>query len=414
MTRCSRKLSAAAALIAILLLSLSCSSPLTPAGLDIAPPGDGAGNLIVQITSSIAQSLLPPIDLNPASYIVSGTGPDSGTFSQPGTSSPIVVPNLKYGSWSVTVEALNSAGEVIGSGQATTTVQTGQNTALGVVVRPLGGPGTLSLTVLWNPAGVGTPSISAQLVPTSGSTLNLNFSSATAGTATYSSPTVPAGYYTLVLQLLDADTLVMGAVETVRIVKGQVTSGTFDFQQVNEIGGQITVNITPEMSNPLSVTLGGQAAQLAQGSAMTVNASAPAGTGNVVYTWYLNGVAKATGQSYSVGSALTVGFYRLDVTGITADGKRAGSASHSFRVVAATTAQATLAWNPNSETDLAGYKLYYGTATGAYSSAVDVGNRTTHTLTGLVAGQSYYVTATAYDATGLESARSAELVFSAS
>ena len=203
-----------------------------------------------------------------------------------------------------------------------------------MTVAPLSGSGTLNLTVLWNTAAVGSPSVTAQLVPASGSALDLVFSSPTPGTATYSGTAVPVGYYTLVLQLLDSGTVVMGAVETVRIVKDQVTSGTFDFQKVNSVGGQITVNITPAMSNPIAVTLSGQAAQLTQGSAMTVTAGVPAGTGNVVYTWYVNGLSKATGQSYSVGGALAAGFYRLDVTAITADGKRAAQFEHTILVTA--------------------------------------------------------------------------------
>ena len=35
----------------------------------------------------------------------------------------------------------------------------------------------------------------------------------------------------------------------------------------------------------------------------------------------------------------------------------------------------TLVWDPNIEPDLAGYKLYYGNASGNYINTVDVGNR---------------------------------------
>jgi hypothetical protein len=66
-------------------------------------------------------------------------------------------------------------------------------------------------------------------------------------------------------------------------------------------------------------------------------------------------------------------------------------------------AQATLAWNPNTESDLAGYRVHYGTASGSYSVHTDVHNATTHTVTGLTAGQTYYFAATAYDASGNES-----------
>ena len=413
MTRFIRKLPFAAGIILYLLAFLSCQNPLTPTGIDVDPSG-GVGTLVVQISSLTSKSLLPPIDMNPASYVVSGSGPEGSTFKPvtPSASSPVIVSNLKYGDWTVTVDALNAAGTIIGRGQQAATIQTGQNTPVSVTVKPLDGYGTLNLTVIWNPAAVGIPTISAQLVPAAGSTLDLSFSSSTPGTGTYSSSTIPTGYYTLVLQLQDNGVLVMGAVETVRIVKDQVTSGSFDFQQVNSTGGQITVNITPEMSNPIAVTLSGQTAQITQGSSMTVTASVPAGTGNVVCAWYINGVSKATGPSYTLGSTLPAGYYRLDVTAFTADGKRAGSASHSFQVTAVQLTQANLAWDANTETDLAGYKIYYGTASGQYASVVDVGNQTTYTLAGLQVGRTYYISATAYNTSGLESSHSNEVVFS--
>ncbi|MFQ5965361.1 MAG: fibronectin type III domain-containing protein [Candidatus Scalinduaceae bacterium] len=68
-------------------------------------------------------------------------------------------------------------------------------------------------------------------------------------------------------------------------------------------------------------------------------------------------------------------------------------------------------WNPNSESDLAGYKLYYGFSSRNYDSSVDVGNQTSYTLTGLVSGVTYYIAATAYDFSGNESNYSAEISY---
>jgi len=65
--------------------------------------------------------------------------------------------------------------------------------------------------------------------------------------------------------------------------------------------------------------------------------------------------------------------------------------------------QVTLAWDANTESDLAGYKLHYGTASNSYSVHIDVNNVTTYTVAGLSAGQTYYFAATAYDASGNES-----------
>jgi hypothetical protein len=43
---------------------------------------------------------------------------------------------------------------------------------------------------------------------------------------------------------------------------------------------------------------------------------------------------------------------------------------------AASFASLTLEWNPNPETDIAGYIVYWGTESGVYPDSVDVGDQT--------------------------------------
>ena len=79
----------------------------------------------------------------------------------------------------------------------------------------------------------------------------------------------------------------------------------------------------------------------------------------------------------------------------------------------ANSAQVTLAWDPNTEPDVAGYKIYYGLLSGQYSDSVDVGNQTSCTLSNLQDGNTYYLAATTYDIEGYESDFSNEVVFNA-
>jgi Fibronectin type III domain len=74
-------------------------------------------------------------------------------------------------------------------------------------------------------------------------------------------------------------------------------------------------------------------------------------------------------------------------------------------------AQVTLAWDPNTESDLAGYRIHYGTASGSYSVHTDVHNVTSYTVTGLTAGQTYCFAASAYDTSGNESGYSNEVSY---
>lgn len=81
---------------------------------------------------------------------------------------------------------------------------------------------------------------------------------------------------------------------------------------------------------------------------------------------------------------------------------------------------ATLSWNANTEPDLAGYKIYYGTAARigtdpkictmcGYSTKVEVGKITTYSINNLTNGQTYYFSITAYDTSGNESAFSSQV-----
>ena len=82
--------------------------------------------------------------------------------------------------------------------------------------------------------------------------------------------------------------------------------------------------------------------------------------------------------------------------------------------------EASLSWNPSTTnvdgtpaTNIAGYKVYYGTASGTYTQAVDAGLTITpvtptFTVTNLVTGNTYYFAVTAYDTFGVESSFSDE------
>ena len=72
-------------------------------------------------------------------------------------------------------------------------------------------------------------------------------------------------------------------------------------------------------------------------------------------------------------------------------------------------AQIKLAWDANTESDLGGYKIYYGTSSKSYGNSIDVENVTTFTLTGLTQGQSYFIVVTAYDTSNNESGYSNEV-----
>src|SRR5678816_1145034 len=71
----------------------------------------------------------------------------------------------------------------------------------------------------------------------------------------------------------------------------------------------------------------------------------------------------------------------------------------------------TVAWDPSTTPDVAGYILYFGTNSGAYFDFVVGGSGTTAIAPGLLEGITYYFAATAYATNGIESDPSDEISY---
>jgi hypothetical protein len=70
----------------------------------------------------------------------------------------------------------------------------------------------------------------------------------------------------------------------------------------------------------------------------------------------------------------------------------------------------TAMWNPNPEPSIAGYQLLYGTASGSYTTVLDVGKVTSYSFS-VTGGVTYYFVLQAYDTSGVYSPYSAEVAF---
>lgn len=60
-------------------------------------------------------------------------------------------------------------------------------------------------------------------------------------------------------------------------------------------------------------------------------------------------------------------------------------------------ANVNLAWDASKSSSVGGYIVSYGQASGKYTSNIDVGNKTMHTVCGLEEGAKYYFAVKAYD-----------------
>ena len=75
------------------------------------------------------------------------------------------------------------------------------------------------------------------------------------------------------------------------------------------------------------------------------------------------------------------------------------------------TQSVTLAWNPVTNANVAGYNIYDGSASGYYTNVTSVGNVTSATISGLTEGATYYFATTTLSTSGLESAYSSEISY---
>ena len=78
---------------------------------------------------------------------------------------------------------------------------------------------------------------------------------------------------------------------------------------------------------------------------------------------------------------------------------------------ATSTSSATLTWNPNTDPDLASYRVYQSTTAGIYGTAIATvpAAGSTYTVPGLTMGATYYFRITAVDSAGNESLPSNEV-----
>lgn len=304
----------------------ACSNPAAPQ----------LGSLSVKITETVSgRTVLPTLSMTPASYEITGSGPDGATFSQKtdGATNSATVADLAFGSWDVTVSAYNSDGTLIGQGTKTgATVNTGKTTEVTVTVVPLPGNGTLAVSASWSDTKVQTPYLSLVITPTSGTAITVDASAKGEATWSYSNKNLPSGYYTVSLNLKDdgdgtagSGDVVAGAADSVRIVQDQTTTWAVAYNDINPSGG-ITTTITPQLSDPLTVSLTRSSTAFKDESLLNFAASQSGYAGTATYVWYLNGEAPPSGSVdgsiLSLPNSLREGYYRVDViaTGTTQEG----------------------------------------------------------------------------------------------
>jgi hypothetical protein len=164
---------------------------------------------------------------------------------------------------------------------------------------------------------------------------------------------------------------------------------------------------------------------------ITGNASHDASTGGVTVSIRKGSTilwqqALTTSTSYNVTTAVTAGQaidFHINRGG---DGNNSNDSTSFDPTITLTTGgtappppppsggSATVTWNANTEADLAGYRIYYGTSPRTsssynYPNSISVGKVTSATISGLTIGTKYYIALKAVDTSGNLSGYSVEV-----
>jgi len=391
------------------------------------------------LTQLLSPASVPVVSVNPAI----GASPTSLSFAatqggaNPATQT-VSISNTGGGtlSWSASDNAAwltLSPASGTGNGAVTLTATTGTLAAgsySGAVTMsatgasPVTVPVTFTVATASVPPAIGASPTSLSFTATQGganpATQTVSISNTGGGTFSWSAR--PSATW---LAVSPASATGNGAV-TVSATTGILTAGSYNGNITLSATGTpsmtvpvtFTVTTAPKISlNPSSLTYAAT-----QGAANPANQTVSlANTGGTLH-WTVSdsaswlSVSPASGSSSSTlttavnTSGLAAGTYNGTIT-VSATGSSSKTVGVTLTVSAPTTSSATLTWDPNTDSDLAGYKVYRATASGAYGAALGTvpAGTVTYQATGLSANTTYFFVITAYDNAGNESSFSNEV-----
>jgi hypothetical protein len=99
----------------------------------------------------------------------------------------------------------------------------------------------------------------------------------------------------------------------------------------------------------------------------------------------------------------TLLFMVLLIVSCSGGGVSSGTSAHTTGTATLTWAAPTTNFDNTPFIDPAGYRVYYGTASGNYDHSITLGNLTTYQVTNLPVGHTYYFTIRVFNVAGVES-----------
>ncbi len=214
---------------------------------------------------------------------------------------------------------------------------------------------------------------------------------------------VPAGTYSGVVTISATGATTKTVPVSLTVAAATTSGGTIGFSPTaltftGTVGGTNPTAKTVGVTNPgggtLSWTVGDNAGWL---SVSPTSGTTTTETDQLTASVNLSGLAAGT---YN-------GVITIAATGATNSPQQIPV---TLTLTASTAGTATLTWNANTETDVAGYKIYRATASGAYGAPVaTIDKVTSYVASDLQTGTTYFFVITAFDTAGNESAFSNEV-----
>jgi len=223
----------ATALVAgLILVTASCGQ--------MVGSGSGDGSVAITLGELSATSVYGDQNLQPTSYVFSGTGPNGASFSVISEDESTTVQTLQSGEWHISVEGLNDQDEVVLAGETVIEVLPFDETKIELALKPVNGVGALLVTAEWNGDHTIEPSSRVTITDAAGESNNWMMS-ANSGRAERTIEDLSTGYYRVAIQLFDGDEEVSGSAHTVRVANGSTVEVLVEFEALNKVGKPIQI-----------------------------------------------------------------------------------------------------------------------------------------------------------------------------
>ncbi len=297
-------------------------------GCPVVPVEPDTGDLTITLPTSLSGSrdIDPDISLIPATFTITGAGPEGASFSVSDFSGTMFSrPGLTIGSWAITVSAYNADGTLIGDGSGTVDLTIdGANLPISINILP--GDGTIDIVVSFDTYLMEDPRITATLSPTSRAINSFSVTSDVVnGRAICRAAGYAAGDYTLTVNLYEGLSLMETKQESVRVIKDLPTVGAVSFGTTTHAFGSLSRPIILNHEIPLAVEISSAADTKTEDETLVLTASVTSFDAPIDYVWYVDRTIAGVGPSYTLGSNLAIGTYTVKVAAVNADGTRAGS-----------------------------------------------------------------------------------------